>query len=257
MSARERIPEEIAQLHAYVDGELDPEARREVELRLGQDSEARRAVADYTALRDALGALYGPIADEPVPPDLLLGSRRPRRRWLRWSGALAAGLVIGILAGWGGWQLRGLEGELASEENYVVREAAMAYAVYTPEVRHPVEVDRSQEQHLIAWLTKRLGAPVKAPHLDRLGFELMGGRLLATEEGPGALFMYQDASGRRVTLYVCLNDERKTTSFRFDRYRGVSVFYWLDEHFSYAVAGDLDRSELLRLAEEVYSQVAV
>lgn len=41
--------------------------------------------------------------------------------------------------------------------------AAVAYAVYSPEKRHPVEVGADQEQHLVNWLSKRLGAILKAP----------------------------------------------------------------------------------------------
>ena len=72
--------------------------------------------------------------------------------------------------------------------------AAVAHAVYAPEVRHPVEVNvaqgsaseqRAQEEHLARWLGKRLDMPVKLYDLRPQGFELVGGRLLplGTEAG--------------------------------------------------------------------------
>ena len=137
----------------------------------------------------------------------------------------------------------------------VVREAAMAYAVYTPEVRHPVEVPGDEEQHLVGWLTKRLGAPVRAPHLDELGFRLVGGRLLAGDDGPGALLMYENSGGQRIVLYLCRNDNKgQSTAFRFAEHDRISVFYWLDGAFAFALAGEIDRGGLLGLAQAVYRQ---
>jgi anti-sigma factor RsiW len=34
-----------------------------------------------------------------------------------------------------------------------VRQAAVAYAVYQPEQRHPVEVAADQQEHLVQWLS--------------------------------------------------------------------------------------------------------
>jgi anti-sigma factor RsiW len=134
----------------------------------------------------------------------------------------------------------------------------MAYAVYTPEVRHPVEVPGDQEEHLVAWLTKRLGAQVRAPKLEDLGFLLVGGRLISSDDGPGALLMYENEDGRRVVLYLCENESKgRNTAFRFASDEGVSVFYWFDGPFAYALAGELDREGMLSLAEAVYSQIVI
>ena len=93
---------------------------------------------------------------------------------------------------------------LATAEPRFVRDAVIAHAVFVPEVRHPVEVTAKDEAHLVQWLTRRLGAPVKAPVLQAEGFRLLGGRLLSGTEAPRAQFMYEDANGRRLTLYVTL-----------------------------------------------------
>ena len=133
----------------------------------------------------------------------------------------------------------------------------MAYAVYTPEVRHPVEVPGEQEQHLVTWLTKRMGVEVRAPQLASLGFALVGGRLLSSDDGPGALLMYEDAQGRRVILYACHNEDKdRSTAFRFAQEEGVSVFHWLEGPLSYALAGEIDRAGLLAIAEAVYRQIS-
>ena len=143
--------------------------------------------------------------------------------------------------------------------------AAVAYAVYSPEILHPVEVGADQEKHLIAWLSKRLGARLRVPTLEAAGLSLMGGRLLpgegdpasGTEPAPVAQFMYQGAKGQRVTLYVRTEAHgHSETAFRFAREGSVRVFYWIDRNFGYALSsGDFDRAQLLRVADLVYQQL--
>jgi anti-sigma factor RsiW len=164
-----------------------------------------------------------------------------------------------MLAGtWFGMHLERGGGSLLAAVPHTVREAAMAYAVYAPEVRHPVEVPGDQEQHLVSWLTKRMGTPVRAPRLDGLGFLLLGGRLLSSDDGPGALLMYEDHAGRRVILYACPTEaDGRDTALRFAQEAGVAVVYWTEGVLSYALAGELDRSGLQALAESAYRQIAV
>jgi anti-sigma factor RsiW len=134
--------------------------------------------------------------------------------------------------------------------------AAIAHVVYSPEVRHPVEVGADQETHLVQWLSKRLGTPLKVPHFSAEGFDLVGGRLLPGEQGPVAQFMYQDAQGRRLTLYVRTDAaENRETAFRYTLEGKVSVFYWLDGRLGYALSGELPREQLLRIAEAAYKQL--
>jgi anti-sigma factor RsiW len=123
-------------------------------------------------------------------------------------------------------------------------------------VRHPVEVGADQQAHLVAWLSKRLGASLKVPHLGGIGYTLVGGRLLPGDRGPAAQFMYQDAKGQRLTLYVRANrDDSHETAFRFAQENSVGVFYWIDRKLGYALSGEVDKAELLRVATAVYRQL--
>lgn len=248
------LPGALQDLHAYVDGQLAPDARQRVDARLAADPNARQQLEDYVALRDGIRALYGGVAEEPVPVSLL---RRPRvRQWQRPLAAIAASFALFVAGGYMGVQWERNRPALVAGSPSVVREAAMAYAVYTPEVRHPVEVPGDQEQHLVSWLTKRMGTQLHVPQLAALGFQLVGGRLLSTDDGPGALLMYEDDQGRRVILYACRNAESdRSTAFRFAQENGVSIFHWLEGPLSYALAGELDRAELLAVAEAVYRQI--
>jgi anti-sigma factor RsiW len=258
MSDRYDVSE--AELQAWADGRLEASRRAEVDAWLAaHPEEAERATA-YRSLNEELRARYDAVLREPVPARL----ERAARRGARWrSLGLAAGwallgIAVGVVAG---WQLRAVQppAPRASlpEAPPIVRRAALAHATYAPEVRHPVEVGADQEQHLVAWLSKRMGSEVRAPRLDGEGMALMGGRLLPGETGPVAQFMYQCARGRRVTLYVRSEaPDHRETAFRYARENNVRVFYWIDRTFGYALSSaDLEREELLKLANVAYRQL--
>jgi len=239
-------------LQAYTDGQLDPRRLADVEAWLADHQDDAERVASYRQQNAALHALFDPVLNEPIPQRL---ARPERRKWrmalqLRYA-AVAAWLVIG---GTLGWFLHGTQE--SRPPLTLAQQALIAHAVYTPEVRHPVEVGADQEAHLTAWLSKRLGAPLTVPHLGTAGFELVGGRLLPATSGPAAQFMYQGAHGQRLTLYVRSDrGGRRETAFRYARENNISVFYWIDGPFGYALAGDLEKSELLRVAQLVYQQL--
>jgi len=238
-----------AELHAYVDGALPEGDRAGIEAWLAshpEDAERLRAYAEQNAL---LRSFYNPVLEEPVPAALLVV--RPRA----WRGyAAAAGIfVLGIGLG---WFVRGVFTTPQVVPSPLARQAAIAHVVYSPEVRHPVEVTADEEEHLVRWLSKRLGIGLKAPKLAPLGYELVGGRLLSGPQGPVAHFMYQDARGQRLTLYVSRQrGEPRDTAFRFSQEERVSVFYWVDGNFGYALSGEVRRDQLLKVADVVYKQL--
>ena len=240
------------EFHAFADGELDPERRAEVASYLDTDPEAAARVAAYRAQNVALHGAFDSVLDEPLTSALERAARRPRRRY--WLPAAAA--VLAVLAGGvGGWLLHGATGVAQNADAGLVRQASVAYAVYAPEVRHPVEVPADQEKHLVAWLSKRIGAPLSAPRLDELGFKLIGGRLLTARDGPAALLMYEDDRGRRLAMYARADlVGNRDTAFQFERGEGIGVFYWIDGPRGFAISGELDRAELMAAARIVYAE---
>jgi anti-sigma factor RsiW len=246
------VPVTEAELQAYVDGALSPARAAEIAEYLTQDETAAQRIAAFRAQNYQLHDAYDDLLIEPLPERLRIGQVPRRRAWYPY----AAAALLMLASGTAGWHLHERISGTRTQTTQIARVAAMAHAVYSPEVRHPVEVGADQEEHLVRWLSKRLGASLKIPHLAPQGYALVGGRLLPGERGPAAQFMYQDAKGQRLTLYVRVsNDVRAPTAFRFAQENGVGVFYWLDGRLGYALSGETDRGELLRVADAVYQQL--
>jgi anti-sigma factor RsiW len=187
------------------------------------------------------------VLTEPLPPRFERLLRSPR--FTVAVGLLAAGLAIGIVAG---WQI-----PQSDPGAQMVHRAALAHATYAGEVRHPVEVRAHEQAHLVAWLSKRLAMKVRAPSLEAAGLSLVGGRLLPDETGPAAALMYETRDGRRATLYWAPDaiHEGKVT-LRSRRDGNVAVFYWIDDECGYAVASiDLGHDELRRIAVMAHDQL--
>jgi anti-sigma factor RsiW len=220
------------------------------------------------SLDDALRQLHEPVLAEPVPDRFLPAVDQfasahalhlQQRRW--WS---MAGVAASVCMAFGlGWLAHGLTPALnqrmagASSANRFAQAATVAHSVYSPEVRHPVEVTAEQQEHLVQWLSKRLKHPVKVPNLQAEGFSLMGGRLLPGDSGTRAQFMFQNLAGERVTLYIGEVNDRHDAELAF-RYYGDGVapsFYWVENGFGYALSGRLERPALLKLANLVYKQL--
>ncbi|MEO6032065.1 MAG: anti-sigma factor [Burkholderiaceae bacterium] len=299
-------------LHAWLDGELGPERHAEVEVWLRANPEDAARVRLWAADRDVLRARLNPVLEEPVP-DALTRTVWRGRTPLRWRTAAAA-LALFAVGGIVGAALMahlptGVTTLLASAQTGAgagtspgpgasapaamapwLRRAALAHAVYVPELRHPVEVavaaappdeQRAQEEHLSRWLTKRLTVPVKAFDLRAQGFELVGGRLLPDATGPSAQLMYQAlppasnaaaaatapsassaamAAPARVTVYLRKPDAATPAAFRYERQGELGLFYWVEGDSAhggatgYALVGTLPRERLLALAEAIYQQ---
>ena len=206
---------------------------------------------EYAAQNAALHRYFDAVMTEPIPARMYM--KRPA--WIDYARAallLAVGVALGLAMPW----LRPEPRVVSITPTPLPIRAARAHLVYSPEVRHPVEVDAKDKDHLVKWLSKRLGLQLKVPMLADQGFELLGGRLLPGPEGPVAQFMFQDATGKRLTLYVSKpHPGEQMTAFRFAQDNGVSVFYWIDKDCDYALSGEVDKPTLARVASAVYRQL--
>ena len=249
-----------AQLHALADGVLPEDQRAAIDAHLRAHPEDAARVDAWREQNQQLRALFDPVLDEAVPPALWQAAAPPAANyaWYRPAMQAAAAIVLLIAGGAGGWLLRGGDSVTASASPIsLARSAAIAHAVYTPEVRHPVEVGVEQEAHLVQWLSKRLGSTLQPPVLSPLGYHLIGGRLLPGDgDGPVAQFMYEEGTGKRLTLYVAKERAgRQETAFRYTQEKDLGVFYWIDGQMGYALSARLPKAELGKIADAVYAQL--
>jgi anti-sigma factor RsiW len=217
--------------------------------RAAGDGQVAAKLAEWDRQDAALRTLYAPVAEEPVPPRLIAALRppQPANRNAAWKFAAAAVVLLGLgfAGGWGVARLQAPQGQT------LAMAALGSYATYAVEVAHPVEVPASDEAHLVKWLSKRLGQPIRVPDLARDGFRLIGGRLVPGQASPAGLLMYEDAMGRRLTIYVT-RVEGAETDLAFAEAPGAQAFWWVDRGLGCALVGDLPRDTLRRLALQAY-----
>jgi anti-sigma factor RsiW len=259
------LPISDADIHAYVDGRLSAARAAAVDEALANDAALAARVAEMRAQNAALRAAFDVLLDEPIPERLLaaavppplwgsIAARASRyRRALSFAFGVAATLVVGFSLG---WLVRDALIERSGTPTSFAREAAFAHALYAADANRPVEIWANEETRLVGWLTKRLGFQVHAPDLTSVGYLLVGGRLVAGNEKPTALFMYENAEKERLSLQVRKRASGSgETAFRYAHENGVGVFYWIDDACGYALSAKVDRSQLLKIAHVVYGQL--
>src|SRR5262249_34634225 len=143
------------------------------------------------------------VADEVIPPRLELDrlAARPRRWMIGVAAAILLALGTGIGIGWFAHAASAAFANAADPITTMREDAFAAHQLYIGEVRHAIEV-RADENHLLPWLSRRIGTTLRAPDLSKYDLKLLGGRLLPCIDGPAALLMYENDRGERVTVYA-------------------------------------------------------
>jgi anti-sigma factor RsiW len=241
------------ELHAFVDGELPDDRKGAVEAWLSSHPDDAALVASWRTQAEMIRARYGAVADEQVPERLTLA--RLMRNGSRWKNIAAAAAIGGILLGGVvGWMAHGASAAAPEPTSIFSQQALNAHRLYINEVRHPIEV-RANEAHLLPWLSRRVGATLRAPDLAPFGLTLLGGRLLPCQSGAAAaLFMYESGSGERFTLYVSKLKEGPS-SLRYNENDNFASVRWVEGEIGYALSGPADKTRLKTLARSAYEQM--
>jgi anti-sigma factor RsiW len=252
------LPLTDADLHAYVDGRLAPARAPEVEDALARDPALVARVNELKRQNAGLHEAFDPWLDEAIPQSLLAAATAPAPGEKRWRSlapyfASAATLVLGLAIGWFG---REVVLEQAGTPTTFARQAALTHVLYATDANRPVEIWAPEEQRLVRWLSRRLSLNVHAPDLNSFGFALVGGRLVAGNEKPTALFMYENADKQRLSLQVRKRPGAGETAFRYAVEDGIGVYYWVDDNCAYALSGQVDRAQMLAIGRLVYGQLA-
>lgn len=241
------------ELIAYFEDGLPPAERAALEARLAQDPRAQALLEDWTRQNEDIRALYGETDAEPVPARLREALRpppAPRAPLLRQALAAMALLALGLVGGWAGHARLGP----GTPAPALADAALTAHRTYVVEVVHPVEVPASQRDHMDSWMSKRIGAPVSPPDLSASGFALMGGRILPAGDRVAGLYMYENAQGLRITLFVA-QQEAGDSAFRFGGDRQTESLHWAEGGLGFVLTGALPRDALRQMATSAYEQL--
>jgi anti-sigma factor RsiW len=247
MSTRPIIPEE--DLHAFIDGELDPSRQHAIERIVSEDPALAERVAKFREDKERLASIYAPLLNRPVPRswEALIRQNRmssTRRRELAAITAIAASLVLVVGGIW--FAKSGVSTtqtpSLASE----------ALAARSGDLRPDATVS-SGVNVLSAGreISAVLAMKAKAPLLTRFGYRLAA--LKSYEADPKRRtieLIYVNAAGHELTLYV----SRSVGAPRFDQYEssGLRICIWQDDIVGMVMAGNLSAAEMQRLATLAY-----
>ncbi len=239
-----------AMLMAYVDGELDAEAAREVERLMEADPEARRAVEVF---RDTAGLLRAACAEHvyAAGTKALLRPAAVPDRAIRRRGPMAAAALAACALGFaGGATWAGRPPDLREA---LVNEVASYHAVYAREDT-PLDIAPAERaDEIAAWIGQRLGRRLEVPDLEVDGLRFAGARLLVVEGRYVAQLMYARAQGLPVGL--CIAKLGGEAPLRTERRGAQLTAAWQDDGYTYVLVGEMGQDELRGVAANAARQL--
>lgn len=241
-------------LHAFIDGQLDPEQRARVFEQLASDADARHAVDDHLRIKAALAEALQAKAEDPKDPlterlqqELARRLTPPRQPTLRMRQLALAASLIAL-----GWFAHSFNDAYRSWKlPPMVGGAAQAHQMFAEDPVRPVELPASASDELAAWFGDHLGETVEIPDLDQIGLAFVGGRLLGTEHGPLAQMLYEDRRGRRLSLYLSTVETDAGPEVRVVQVDGFTAGYWKGGTLVYTIVAETPTEQLLAIATEI------
>ncbi len=253
-------PVQEDELHAFVDGRLPADREEAVQRYLQTNPDEARRINAYMrqrlALRTALLSDLEPVPSHLRPANILREHARRSRAVWQFAASVLLALGLGVGAGWMIW------GPASSNANdramkVLVQQGFATYSVFAPDVRHPIEVPANEQAHLTQWLSNRLHRDVMIPDLSRLGYTLLGGRLVATEQGgASALIMYAGPQGQRVSLLLRPMRAEFHSSDQEHSDRSIQLCAWITNGLGYALVGPKSDANLETVADQIRDDLA-
>jgi anti-sigma factor RsiW len=243
---------DLAKSHifAYVDEELGPEPRAELEAHLAHCAACRSLLAQERAFREAYVA---PLRPDPAPAHLretvdrlldgLHGARagRWRRRRTILGRAAAAAALIVVGAGIG-----------MALDPVVARRDALAELTEASVTQHqrlasgllPHDIVAASPATAAAWLRGRLDFNVEIPELRTPNLTLLGGRVSHLASVPVAALEYR-LEDKHVSLFVIPGEAygrlglSEKPKFKVRRHRGYDVIIWRQHGTGYTLVSEV------------------
>jgi len=246
-------------LHAFVDGALDPERQTFVAAYLAQIPQQQRRVDLWQRQRDLLREGLDSILTEPLPPELtmmhLLEQRRRNRfAWMAGHARIAALILlafgIGASSGWfGRADLAVPAAGTATGIAALKLETRAAYRIFVPAPRTADDTAAPATAHALA---RAVGQGFTVPDLTAAGYTVARVEWLATMHGPAAVVMYRAVDTKPLLLLVRKMDVPATSDrMTEEHHRGRSMFTWISHGVGFAVASASAPERLHHIANQI------
>jgi anti-sigma factor RsiW len=238
----------IAQLDAYLDGELETGSMQELDRHLRECSactaESLRRLQWKRTIHTA-GQRY--VADSSLRKRVLksISPRRVSSTWWRWPafGALAAVLLVAA----GFWTVQ--HKTRVVRQNQIVSELADLH-VSTLASPTPVDVVSSDRHTVKPWFEGKIPFSFNLPELQGSPFELVGGRVSYLEQSPGAELIFR-VRKHLISVFI-FQDRAVRAEFSGSEAMDARSFHlesWTQGELHYFVIGDASPEDLRALRD--------
>jgi mycothiol system anti-sigma-R factor len=232
-------------LDAYLDGELDPAGRLEIERHLQECTLCSQGYEGQRALKravDGSGLRYK--APEELRQRIRFALRKEAnaeksertvpRRWF----AAAASLAIAALA-----LLVVLPFLRERSADDLVAREILAGHVRSLMADHLADVPSSDKHTVKPWFDGKLDFSPPVEDLAAQGFPLIGGRLDYVDNRPVAALVYQRKK-HFINVFVWPAASQKQSSTNKVERQGYDLFHWTKGGMNYWVVSDLEQNDL-------------
>jgi len=253
-----------ALLVAYLDGELDPPRRQELEQRLRDDTALKARLAALAEAGRPLRGAFDTLLD--VAPRGRLetafaaasakAQARPQFRYRRMLVAAAASLLLLLCGGVAGYLVAKAPAELFEEadelEEAWVGAVAGQLSLYNAASLAAIEVPSGELEAQLAKLGERLGLDLSVPRVTFAGLTLKRAELLHFEDRAIAELLYASEDHGPVALCIMAapgGDGEGEVESR----DGLNLMYWAQSGRRFLLIGDAPARRIESLAETVAS----
>jgi anti-sigma factor RsiW len=259
MTMRDIAPIRDEDLHAWLDGELAPERRAEVEAYVRDNPAEGERVEAFRRDRDAIARLFSAVgarsaaAPATAAPTPVQRRRHPltARPWLR----AAAALLLFAAGGLAGWYGRG--GAEAEDWQAFAAQATATHLLFAAGGGETIPTDSVAVVNQT--LSAALGTRLALRDLAQSGYVLTGGRLLPGAERVSVQLSFRSPAGESFSLQMQRKPDAEETPFHRVTGDKVATVVWEDDDHGLicAVTGSLSPDRLQEIARTVYRELLI
>ncbi len=197
-------------------------------------------------------------AKEPLPSRLNVQRLAEARLKQTWEPRrVAAGLILALGIGAGtGWWAHGAN--TPAGLTALSQQAALAQRVFVADAGQPVEFTPAELTQKVGWSNTNEARHVTAPDLSEAGYRFIGSRSVATEQGVAPMFIYENAQGGRISIFVRVMEAIDTNApMRPIDAKDTSGFAWSRDGIGFGVISSKPEPKLHELSNQVRDKIEI